>query len=72
MAGRPVFSEESKRVELCDKLNDIPGIAIPPDAIERRPSFRLDDLDDAGLGLLLEVLAWYFDELDQGVAGDTS
>lgn len=38
---KPPFDEEAKRLELLHRLNAIPGVSIPPDAIARRPSFPL-------------------------------
>jgi hypothetical protein len=33
------FDDESKRLELVHRLNEIPGVSIPEDAICRRPAF---------------------------------
>jgi hypothetical protein len=39
---RPPFDEESKRVELRQRLKEIPGIALGPDAINKRPGVQMD------------------------------
>jgi hypothetical protein len=41
MRGRKPFEEEAKRLEVRDRLNKIPGVTIPADAIARRPSIPL-------------------------------
>lgn len=38
--------DEAKRKELLQRINQIPGIAIPPDAFNRRPSIPLATLMD--------------------------
>jgi hypothetical protein len=48
---RPAFAEEEKRREFARRLNEIPGVEIPADAVARRPSFDVAALaDPAGLG----------------------
>ena len=44
---RPTFQDEEKRRELARRLNEIPGIDIPGDAIARRPAFDALALADA-------------------------
>lgn len=64
MLPRKPFDDESKRQELRERLNRIPGIAIPADAIKRRPSIPLAVLtDDAALMAFLTVLDWYVAEV---------
>jgi hypothetical protein len=61
---KPPFDDEGKRLELRNRLNDVPSVSIPLDAINRRPSIRLDLL--AGPEVMprfLEVLAWTLEEI---------
>lgn len=44
MRTRPPFDDEAKRLALAHKLNEVPGITIPNDAITRRPSIPLSVL----------------------------
>jgi len=61
---RPPFDAESKRKELLDRLNMIPNIKIPPDAITRRPNISLSAFDDKdSLKQFLEVLDWVVQEI---------
>jgi len=41
---RPVYNEESNRLDLLRKLNGVPGIELPEDSINRRPSFPLNSI----------------------------
>ncbi len=64
MQTRPPFNDESKRLELLSRLNAIPGVDIPDDAITRFPSIRLSTLkDEAVLKQFLEVLDWCVQEI---------
>ena len=58
------FGAASPRLELLDRLNAIPGVSIPPDGIERRPSIYLSLFSEkANLDKLLATLGWYLDEV---------
>ena len=64
MLRRPPFDEEGKRRELLRKLNEIPGIDVPEDAIARRPSIPLSALAESRvLEQFLETLAWFAQEV---------
>ncbi len=64
MLARKPFGDEAKRLELRNRLNKIPGVEIPADAITRRPTITLAQLtDDATLKAFLGVLDWYITEL---------
>jgi hypothetical protein len=64
MLTRKPFEEEAKRLELRDRLNRIPGVEIPADAISRRPTIPLAVLtDDIALKVFLGVLDWYIAEV---------
>lgn len=64
MMTRKPFNDETKRRELLNRLNKVPGIAIPADGITRRPSISLTVLtDNTALSAFLAVLDWYIAEL---------
>jgi hypothetical protein len=55
---------EPKRNELLIRLNQIKGVSIPPDAINKRPSIPLSVLKDkAALRQFLECFDWFIAEL---------
>jgi hypothetical protein len=61
---RPPFDAESKRNELLKRLNQIPGVSLPDDAITRRPNIPLSILkDENSLKQLLEILDWIVQEI---------
>jgi hypothetical protein len=60
MKGWPPFDTDDKRLELLRKLNEIPGIDFPENAIAQKPSTRLEIFrDDRNLQTLLSVLEWF-------------
>jgi hypothetical protein len=59
MRGRPPFDAVEMRRELLDRLNAVPGIDLPEDALERRPNFRLEALVGDSGRQVLEVLTWF-------------
>jgi hypothetical protein len=64
MQRRPLFDDEGKRRELLRRLNEIPGIDLPDDAIARRPSIPLSILDKPQvLEKFLETLDWFTEEV---------
>jgi hypothetical protein len=67
MLGRQPFDNEAKRLELRDRLVQIPGVEIPADAIARRPVISLSALaDPLGLQSFLGVLDWYVSQVKAG------
>jgi hypothetical protein len=67
LAQRPAFADESRRRALLDRLNAIPGVAIPPDAIRRRPNVPLSAfLDPASRAQLFATLDWCLAEIRAG------
>jgi hypothetical protein len=61
---RPPFDDEAKRQELRNRLNQIPGVDIPADALALRPRILLASLtDQAALDKFLEVLDWFVKEV---------
>lgn len=65
----PPFDAETKRREFVERLNRVPGVSIPADALDRKPSVYLDDLPDESIEELLECFRWY---IDQAEAHDAS
>lgn len=63
-AQKPPFDDEAKRLELRDRLNAIPGVRIPADALLRRPSFPASLLrDPKALDQFLSTFDWYLQEV---------
>ncbi len=60
MTRRP-FNDLKQRLELLRRLNEIPGVSIPEDAITRRPSIPLAlfGTDPKALEALKGVFDWY-------------
>lgn len=59
LAYKPPFSSEALRHELRERLNLVPGVSIPPEAINRRPVIPLSLLADAfARGKLKEAFEW--------------
>jgi hypothetical protein len=58
------FDDETKRLELLHRLNNIPGIALPPSSINGYPSIHLSTLkEDMILKQLLEICDWVIQEI---------
>lgn len=61
---RKPFDDASKRLEMVERLNKIPGVNIPADAINRRPTIPLAVLtNEPALKNFLTVLDWYIAEV---------
>ena len=66
MLKRDVFENEAKRIELLNRLNKIPGVALSPESITKRPSIKLSTLATGGnTEKFLEIYAWYLQEIEQ-------
>ena len=66
LRSKPPFDQESKRLDLQAKLNEIPSIDLPNDAINRRPSFPLAALkDETALNQFFTVLKWIVEEIEK-------
>lgn len=58
------FDNESKRMELLDRLNLVPGVRIPADAITRRPNIPLSQFKESEkLKQFLDILDWVVQEI---------
>ena len=58
LVRRPPFDDVESRRELLKRLNEIPGVDLPEDALGRRPGFALAVLADEG-SAVGAVLAWF-------------
>ncbi len=64
LSRRPPFSDETKRMELRERLNAIPGVDIPADRTTGRPTFPLSALkDEDAMNRFLAVLGWFVREV---------
>jgi hypothetical protein len=69
MNGMPPFDQEAKRLEFVRRLNDVPGVQIPEDAINRRPSLPLGlFVRPEALATLLAAFEWFLSEARRSVA----
>ena len=60
MAMRPPFDELAVRREFLDRLNTVPGIALPVAKVGLRPSFSVEVLGDEGATSRLRgALEWF-------------
>ena len=60
----PPFDDESLRLELLRRLNEVPDVSITADKVTKRPWFYLSLLkDDAALERFLGVLDWIVEEI---------
>ena len=63
-ANKPPFNDAEKRRDLLMRFNTIPGVSLPPDSIDRRPSIPLANLaSQDALDKLFPVIEWYLDEV---------
>jgi hypothetical protein len=59
LQSKPPFDNYSERLELLQRLNEIPAIDISTDKLAKRPSFGLSTLkDEAILARFLDTLDW--------------
>ena len=68
MIGKPVFDDLGLRQELLTRLNAVPGIRLPPDAVSKRKTIRLADLSADAVTAVLATMDWFVDTLRAGVA----
>jgi hypothetical protein len=61
---REPFNSESKRLELLQRLNSIPGVTIPESGITRRPNIPMATLAQGdNLARFIEVFEWFIDQI---------
>jgi len=64
LRGRPPFNDDSKRLQLLRRFNEIAGVNLPDDAIDRYPSIPLSALKDKlALKKFLDILDWFVHEI---------
>jgi hypothetical protein len=64
LSNRPPFDLDNLRLEFLNRLNKIPGIDLPAEAINKYPSFQLIKLtDDNVLRDFIEVLNWIVSQI---------
>ena len=62
---RPPFDQEAKRRELLERLNTIPGVELPADSLDRRPSFPLELLaPEESFKSFCETFEWFLEQVD--------
>jgi hypothetical protein len=62
---RPPFDREEKRLEILAKLNEIEGVNLPPDSINKRPSIKLSTFTAPGkLEKFFSVFEWMLEEIN--------
>lgn len=64
MRGKPIFGDRNLRLELLGRINALPGVDLPEDAIERYPSVPLASFttEDA-LNAFLGTMDWYVEAI---------
>jgi hypothetical protein len=64
MVDHGPFQDESRRLELANRLNQVPGVEISEESASKYPHIGLQDLgESAALGLFLDAWSWYVDEV---------
>ena len=71
MSRKPPFDDEARRREFLERLNQVPGVEIPPDACNRMPSFPLAVLaSEEGWAAFHGVLSWVLSQIGAEPGGD--
>jgi hypothetical protein len=61
---KPPFDNRAHRVEWLRQLNQIPGVSLAEETIERRPNFPLLNLaSDDAMTKFLSAMDWFFAEV---------
>ena len=64
----PAFDGDAKRLDLLHRLNQVPGISLSSDSINRYPTILLSVLkDDSTLNQFLGVFDWVIQEIKSSV-----
>jgi hypothetical protein len=66
MLGKPVAGDLVVRQELLDRLNAVPGVKLPPDAVTTRKTILLAPLSEAAVTQLLAVMDDFTERLREG------
>ena len=63
MSAMPPFDQVAMREELLRRLNEVPGVQLPSNAIDRRPGVPLKILAaPEALATLLAAFEWFLGE----------
>lgn len=69
----PPFTEEAKRIEFLERLNEIEGFRLPADAHDRRPTFRIELLAKPEVfSAFTDALTWVIEEIRTAAAREAS
>lgn len=64
LSGRPFFREEANRREFLHRLRQVPGLDLPADSYNRRPSFVIGALADAkAMSEFQAVIEWAWEQM---------
>ena len=62
---KPPFDNIKKRKIMLDKLNEIKGVDIPEDRIDKRPAIDIELLkEQSEYDKFIKIFDWFFDEID--------
>lgn len=67
MQGKPVFDDLAHRQALLDRLNAVPGIRLPPDAVAKRKGIPLAAFTPETTAGFLAAMDWFVEELRRGL-----
>lgn len=67
MQGKPVFDDLARRQALLDRLNAVPGIRLPPDAVSKRKGIPLAAFTPETTAGFLATMDGFVDELRRGL-----
>jgi hypothetical protein len=64
MRDRPPFDSKDKRLELVRRLNEIPGVELPNEAIDKWPNFPVSAVHEKdNKEKFYEILEWLIQEI---------
>lgn len=63
LKNKPPFDSEDLRKEMLKRLNEVPGIKLPPDAIDRGPTIPLSILNKDTIEKFLLVFDWAIEKI---------
>jgi hypothetical protein len=67
---RAAFADPSKRQDWLSRLNQVPGIHLPSDSIDKFPGVHLADLSSGDrVTKFLQVMDWFVGELSSTITG---
>ncbi len=66
MQGQPPFDQREKRLQLLRRLNDVPGVNLSENSLERRPNFPFTVLKNpVAYTKLIEAFQYFLGEIKQ-------